>query len=76
MQVVLNSIERAGSKDRAAILAAMRDGEYDGITGQFSFNADGDPTLSNLGGYLVKDGDPTNFVNPISPDMYESCPAQ
>jgi branched-chain amino acid transport system substrate-binding protein len=76
MQVVLDSIERAGTKDRGAILTAMREGEYDGITGQFSFNEDGDPTLINMGGYLVENGDPTNFVGPISPEMFESCPQQ
>jgi len=74
MQVVLDSIERAGAKDRAAILTAMRDGEYNGITGQFTFNENGDPSLINMGGYLVEDGDPTNFVGPISPDIHESCP--
>ena len=74
MQVILNSIERTGSKDRGAILKAMREGEYDGITGQFSFNENGDPTLINMGGYLVQDGDPTNFLGPISPDMHENCP--
>jgi branched-chain amino acid transport system substrate-binding protein len=74
MQVALNSIERAGTKDRAAILTAMREGQYDGITGQFSFNENGDPTLINMGGYLVENGDPTNFVGPITPEMFESCP--
>ncbi len=76
MQVVLDSIERAGSKDRAAILDAMRSGSYNGITGEFSFNENGDPTLINMGGYLVMDGDTTNFAGPISPDMYpDACEA-
>jgi branched-chain amino acid transport system substrate-binding protein len=74
MQVILNSIERAGTNDRGAILTAMREGNYDGITGQFNFNENGDPTLINMGGYLVENGDPTNFLGPISPDMHQSCP--
>ena len=72
MQVILDSIERAAAADRSAILEAMRSGTYNGITGEFAFNADGDPTLVNMGGYLVKDGDPTNFVGPISPDMVDA----
>jgi branched-chain amino acid transport system substrate-binding protein len=74
MQVVLDSIERAGSKDRAAILEAMRTGEYEGITGTFKFDENGDPTLINMGAYLVENGDPTNFLGPAGPDMHESCP--
>lgn len=74
MQVILDSIERAGVADRAAILNAMRTGTYNGITGEFSFNENGDPTLINMGGYLVANGDPTNFLGAISPEMYpDSC---
>jgi branched-chain amino acid transport system substrate-binding protein len=76
MQVILDSIERAGVKDRAAILQAMREGEYDGITGTFSFDENGDPSLINMGGYLVTDGDASHFVGPISPDMHpDQCSA-
>lgn len=73
MQVILDSIERAGKKDRTAILDAMATGEYDGITGHFKFNENGDPTLAFLGGNEVRDGKIT-YVGPISPDMHESCP--
>jgi branched-chain amino acid transport system substrate-binding protein len=73
MQVILDSIERVGKKDRGAILDAMATGEYDGITGKFGFNENGDPTLINMGGYLVEGGDSTNFVGPISPDMAPEC---
>ncbi len=73
MQVILNSIERAGAKDRAAILEAMRTGEYEGITGKFGFNENGDPTLINMGGYLIENGDATNFLGPIGPDMHLNC---
>lgn len=77
MQVVLDSIERAGAKDRAAILDAMRSTDnFTGITGTFGFDENGDPTLINMGGYLVTDGDPTNFVGAISPEMYpDGCAA-
>jgi branched-chain amino acid transport system substrate-binding protein len=77
MQVVLDSIERAGARDRAAILEAMRGTtEFTGITGTFGFDENGDPTLINMGGYLVAGGDPTNFVGAISPEMYpDSCDA-
>lgn len=73
MQVILDSLDRAGSKDRGAILDAMASGNYDGVTGNFSFDANGDPTLAFLGGNEVQDGEIV-YVGSISPDMYESCP--
>ena len=73
MQVILNSIERAGTNDRTAILDAMASGNYNGITGDFGFNENGDPTLAFLGGNEVKDG-AIEFAGAISPDMHESCP--
>jgi branched-chain amino acid transport system substrate-binding protein len=73
MQVILNSIERAGSKDRGAILDAMAAGDYDGVTGNFSFNSNGDPTLAFLGGNEVQGGEIV-YTGPISPDMFENCP--
>ena len=76
MQVILDSIERAGTKDRGAILEAMRNTQdFQGITGVFSFDENGDPTLTALGGNIVRDGE-IQYVGPISPDMYpDQCEA-
>jgi branched-chain amino acid transport system substrate-binding protein len=73
MQVVLHAIEVADSSERADILEAMRGiEEFEGVTGTFGFDENGDPTLTSLGGNLVEDGE-INFLGSISPDMNESC---
>jgi len=73
MQVILHSIEVAGEADRTAILEAMRElADFEGITGTFGFDENGDPTISAMGGNIVEDG-AINYVTPISPDMHESC---
>lgn len=76
MQVILDSVERASAKDRAAILTAMRDMEsFEGVTGTFGFDENGDPTLTALGGNIVEEGE-IRYVGPISPDMYpDACEA-
>lgn len=69
MQVILDSIERAGAADRAAILEAMRStADFEGITGVFSFDENGDSTRTGFYGYAV--GDDT-FIDGtlITPDM-------
>jgi len=72
MQVILNSIERAGTADRAAILDAMRSlDNFEGVTGVFGFNEDGDPTVSAMGGNIVRDSN-IQYVGAISPDMVEA----
>jgi branched-chain amino acid transport system substrate-binding protein len=69
MQVILNSIERAGKADRQAILEAMRETkDFEGITGTFGFDKNGDTTLIVLGGNDVNEGS-FRFLGPISPDM-------
>lgn len=74
MQVILHAIEVAGEADRGAILEAMRGlTEFEGITGTFGFDENGDPTLFSLGGNLVEDG-VINFITNISPEMNEACP--
>ncbi|MFN8637024.1 MAG: branched-chain amino acid ABC transporter substrate-binding protein [Chloroflexota bacterium] len=65
IKVALDAIKRAGKKDRALIrdaLLATRD--YDGILGRFSFDANGDTTLTTISGREVKNGkfDDTNAV--------------
>lgn len=73
MQVILDSIERAGVADRAAILEAMRTTtDFDGLTGTFSFDENGDSTAAGFFGYEVLDGE---YANPvvITPTMHEEC---
>jgi len=73
MQVILNSIERAKSNDRGKILEAMRNlKDFEGVTGKFSFNKNGDPTFTTLGGNEVKNGKIV-FTGAISPDMNKTC---
>lgn len=73
MQVILNSIERAGTNDRAAILEAMRGlSDFEGVTGVFGFDENGDPTITALGGNIVEMGEFV-FSTEISPTMNESC---
>ncbi len=70
--VALDAIERAGVKDRAKILEAMRQTRnFEGVTGTFSFDENGDTTRSDMAGYLVKDNKFVHLQN-ISADM--TCP--
>ncbi len=74
MQVILDTIDRAGEKDREAILVAMRELEdFDGITGTFGFDENGDPTITALGGNVVTEAGDFEFSGSISPIMHESC---
>ncbi|HRJ40775.1 MAG: branched-chain amino acid ABC transporter substrate-binding protein [Caldilineaceae bacterium] len=72
MQVILDSIDRAGKADRTAILDAMAalDG-FEGVTGVFGFNENGDPTVSAMGGNIVRDGN-IEYIGAISPDMVDA----
>jgi len=56
-KVVLDAIHRAGKKDRTAILdavAATKD--FDGALGKWSFDANGDTTLTVMSGSTVENG--------------------
>jgi len=56
-RVAMDAIQRAGRKDRGAIrdaIFATRD--YDGALGRWSFDQNGDTTLTALSGRQVKDG--------------------
>jgi branched-chain amino acid transport system substrate-binding protein len=67
--VALDSIKRAGTKDRKAILEAMRQTkDFEGVTGKFSFDANGDTDRTDMVGWLVKDGKFT-YLQSISADM-------
>lgn len=57
MKVALKAIEKAGKKDRAAILKAVSETkDYDGALGKWSFDANGDTTLTTMTGYQVQGG--------------------
>jgi branched-chain amino acid transport system substrate-binding protein len=67
--VALDSIKRAGTKDRKAILEAMRQTkDFEGVTGKFSFDENGDTDRTDMVGWLVKDGKFT-YLQSISADM-------
>jgi len=73
MQVILDAMDRAGKADRGAILQAMRDTrDFEGVTGVFGFDENGDPTITSLGGNEVRDGE-FMFSGVITPTMNESC---
>ena len=44
--ILKNAIEAAGSTEAAAIIDALADTEYDGVTGHITFDANGDPIKS------------------------------
>jgi branched-chain amino acid transport system substrate-binding protein len=70
--VIIDSINRAATKDRAGILTAMRETkDLPGITGPLTFDANGDPTTYVMSGFVVKGGKYT-FADAISGDM--TCP--
>ncbi len=55
--VALDAIRRAGRADRAAIRdALMATKDFDGVLGKWSFDANGDTTLTSMSGRQVKDG--------------------
>ncbi len=55
--VALNAIDKAGTKDRVAILEAVRNTkDFNGLLGTWSFTDTGDTTLKTMSGNQVKDG--------------------
>ena len=69
-RVALDAIRRAGKKDRNAIReAVLATKDYDGILGRWSFDANGDTTLSTISGREVKEGkfDDANAVTLQAP---------
>jgi branched-chain amino acid transport system substrate-binding protein len=56
-KVALDAMVRAGKKDRAAILQALRETKnYDGALGKWSFDDNGDTTLALMSGNTVVNG--------------------
>lgn len=76
MQVILDSIERAGVAERGAILEAMRStSEFEGIASTFGFDENGDATLTGFYGYRVGED---AFVDGtlVTPTLHEDCPSE
>jgi branched-chain amino acid transport system substrate-binding protein len=57
MKVALDAIARAGTKDREAIRAAVfATSNFDGVLGTWSFDANGDTSLTTMSGRQVVNG--------------------
>ena len=57
MKVALDAIGRAGTKDRARIRdAVFATKDYNGVLGTWSFDQNGDTTLTTMSGHQVKNG--------------------
>lgn len=57
MNVSLDAIAKAGVKNRSAIMEAIRGTkDYDGALGKWSFDANGDTTLSDMRGFKILSG--------------------
>ena len=55
--VTVDAINRAGAKDRGKILEALRKTKnFEGITGRFSFDDNGDTDRTDMGGFRSKIG--------------------
>ncbi|HVG03745.1 MAG TPA: ABC transporter substrate-binding protein, partial [Burkholderiaceae bacterium] len=54
--VIVEAMKRAGKAERAAITAALRDTNYDGLTGKVAFDAKGDIKDGAISMFEVKDG--------------------
>lgn len=56
-KLAIDSIRRAGAKDRAAIVrAALATRDFDGALGKWSIDANGDTTLTTMSGNIVRNG--------------------
>ncbi len=56
-KVALEAIRKAGTKDRAAILqACLSIQNFDGALGRWSFDANGDTTLTTMSGNIIRNG--------------------
>lgn len=57
-RVALDALKRAPTKDRAGVLAALKETkDFDGILGRWSFDANGDTTSRVLSGQSVEGGE-------------------
>lgn len=68
-KVAIEAIKRANKKDRKAILEAgfaIRD--FDGVLGKWSFDENGDTSITTMSGSMVKNGKRT-FVTELNPEQ-------
>jgi branched-chain amino acid transport system substrate-binding protein len=73
--IILDAIERAaadGAPTRASVLAAMKDTDFEGVTGDIQFDENGDPVLRQMAGLEVRGGEIVP-LEPISGIMHETC---
>jgi branched-chain amino acid transport system substrate-binding protein len=73
--IILDSIERAaaeGPPTRESVLAAMKETDFDGVTGPIQFDEHGDPLVSQMAGLEIRGGAIVP-LQPISNDMHEGC---
>ena len=54
--VIAEAMKKAGKADRASITTALRDTNYDGLTGKVAFDAKGDVKEGAISMFEVKDG--------------------
>lgn len=72
--VILKAIEKAGVKDRKKILEAiMGTKDFQGVLGTWSFDKNGDTTMSSMSGYQVENGQ-FAFVQVLTPDSPAPAP--
>ncbi len=57
MRIALAAIEKAGVPERAAVLDALRGIEFEGLTGRWAFDENGDTRLLLITGMHVQDGE-------------------
>ena len=56
-RVALAAIERAASRDRSAVRAAVfATRDYEGVLGRWGFDENGDTTLTRMSGAIIRDG--------------------
>jgi branched-chain amino acid transport system substrate-binding protein len=71
-KVVLYAINKAGKKDRAAVVAAAAEiKDFPGALGTWSFDENGDTTLKTLSGSVIKNGK-FEFVKLLGADKAEN----
>jgi branched-chain amino acid transport system substrate-binding protein len=67
--VALDAMKRAGVKDRAAIMEAVRQTrDFEGVAGTFNFDENGDTNRTDMVGWIVKNGKFV-YVQNVSADM-------
>ena len=69
--VIAEAMKRADSVDRAKILAAMPQTDYEGVTGRIQFDAKGDIKSGVVSFYVFKNGNP-EFVEALNSGDAES----